>query len=167
LECYNQFVEIAKLGAEQQVEHSQALEAAEQNLPELARRIVRPIRITAFHRHRAELRCAAVMVAVERYRRATNRWPDALIDLVPAYLPSVPLDPFAGTPLHYRRLDDGVVIYSFGPDGKDNGGNLDEPDEPFELIHRWKKATDEGTDLGFRLWDVPQRRQLPKREPAK
>ena len=103
------------------------------------------------------------MLAVERYRRATNRWPKALTDLVPAYLAKVPIDPFDGAPLRYRRLGDGLVIYSVGPDGKDNGGNLDKPDDPQELIIRFDDATKEGTDLGFRLWDVPQRRQLPKR----
>jgi hypothetical protein len=47
-------------------------------------------------------------------------------------------------------LDDGVVIYSVGADGKDNGGKLD------------KNPTKDGTDRGFRLWDVPKRRQPPK-----
>jgi hypothetical protein len=90
------------------------------------------------------------MIAVERYRRSNNRWPDALTDLVPAYLPKVPLDPFDGTLLRYHRFDDGVVIYSVGPDGQDNGGKLD------------KNPTKEGTDQGVRLWDVPKRRQPPK-----
>jgi hypothetical protein len=47
-------------------------------------------------------------------------------------------------------LDDGVVIYSIGPDGKDNGGKLG------------KDPTKEGSDLGLRLWDISQRRQPPK-----
>ena len=37
----------------------------------------------------------------------------------------VPDDPFATGPLHYHRLADGVVVYSVGPDGKDNGGVID------------------------------------------
>jgi hypothetical protein len=87
------------------------------------------------------------MVAVERYRVANNRWPDTLPELVPAYLPKVPLDPYDGAPLRYRRLSDGVVIYSVGADGKDNGGKLTDG------------RTREGIDVGFRLWDVSQRRQ--------
>jgi hypothetical protein len=70
--------------------------------------------------------------------------------LVPAVLSRVPLDPFDAAPLRYRRLDKGVVVYSIGPDGEDNGGKFD------------KHANKQGTDLGFRLWDVVQRRQPPK-----
>jgi hypothetical protein len=148
----NRFVEIAKLPAEQQIGPIKELRAAIQELPELARPwMTSALKVAeAFHRGQAELRCAVVMIAVERYRQANNRWPDTLTDLVPTLLPQVPLDPFDGAPLRYRRLDDGVVIYSVGPDGTDNGGKLD------------KNPTKEGTDLGLRLWDVPQRRQPPK-----
>jgi hypothetical protein len=47
-------------------------------------------------------------------------------------------------------MDNGVVIYSIGPDRQDNGGTLD--NNPHKV----------GTDVGFRLWSVPQRRQPPK-----
>src|SRR5207248_5771811 len=93
------------------------------------------------------------MIAVERYRRVNNRWPDTLTDLVPTFLPNMPLDPFDGKPLRYRRLDDGVVIYSISSDGKDNGGKFD------------KDPAKAGSDLGVRLWDVPQCRQPPKPPP--
>ncbi len=148
----NQFVEIAKLPVEQQVERMKEFQATIALLPEQARPFsISNSKVTAaFHRNQAELRCAVVLVALERYRRANHRWPDALADLVPTYLSEVPLDPFDGAPLRYRRLDDGVVIYSIGPDGKDNGGKLG------------KDPTKEGSDLGLRLWDVRQRRQSPK-----
>jgi hypothetical protein len=150
---YNdQFVEITKLPVEQQPERIKELQAAEKSLPELARPILYASTkvAVAFHRDRATLRCAAVMVALERYRRANNRWPGSLTDLVPADLPKVPLDPFDSSPLRYRRLDDGVVVYSVGSDGQDNGGKFD------------KNPAKEGTDLGLRLWDVSKRRQPPK-----
>jgi hypothetical protein len=148
----NQFVEIAKLPVEQQVERMKEFQATIAQLPEQARPFsISSSKVTAaFHRNQAELRCGVVLAALERYRRANQRWPDALVDLVPTYLSDVPLDPFGGAPLRYRRLDDGVVIYSVGPDGKDNGGKLG------------KDPTKEGTDLGLRLWDVRQRRQPPK-----
>jgi len=62
----------------------------------------------------------------------------------------VPADLYDGMPLRLRRLEDGLVIYSVGPDGQDNGGHLDR-----------KSPTNPGTDLGFRLWDVAKRRQPP------
>ena len=35
---------------------------------------------------------------------------------------SVPLDPFDGQELRYKKLERGFVIYSIGEDQKDNGG---------------------------------------------
>src|SRR5207244_12392963 len=99
-------------------------------------------------RNQAWLRCAYVGLAVERYRQAHHRWPDSLAALVPEFLQVLPSDPYNGSPLKYRRLDAGVVIYSVGPDGQDDGGNLDR-----------QNPTASGTDIGFQLWDVRHRRQ--------
>jgi hypothetical protein len=108
-----------------------------------------------FWRHQAHLRCTIVALATERYRLAHGHWPDSLSSLVPEFLAKVPLDPYDAKPLRYRRLEDGVVIYSIGPDEEDNGGNLDR-----------EHPTKSGTDLGFQLWDVNKRRQ-PWHPPAK
>jgi hypothetical protein len=72
----------------------------------------------------------------------------------------VPLDPYDGQPLRCRRLKDGVVAYSVGPDGKDDGGNL-RPEQAEE------GAEGGGLDVGFRLWDVAHRRQPPRPPPPK
>jgi ABC-type transport system involved in multi-copper enzyme maturation permease subunit len=96
----------------------------------------------------ARLRSAVVALAVERYRRKYGRWPDTLDALVPAFLPEVPLDPHDGKRLRYRRLTDGVVIYSVGPDLIDDGGKLDR-------LNR----SGGGMDVGVQLWDVKHRRQ--------
>ena len=68
--------------------------------------------------------------------------------LVPEHLPQVPMDPHDGKRLRYRRLPEGVVIYSVGPDLTDNGGNL----------NRQNRAGG-GTDIGVQLWDIKRRRQ--------
>ena len=74
-------------------------------------------------RDSACLRTAATAMAVERFRLAhQNQPPDSLAALVPAYLKSVPTDPFDGQPLRYKRLEKGYVIYSIGDDLKDDGG---------------------------------------------
>jgi hypothetical protein len=106
-------------------------------------------------RNQALLRCAIVVLAVERYRIAHGRWPDSLSVLVPEYLEKIHLDPYDAKPLRYRRLVDGVIIYSVGPDEKDDGGKLDRQN-PSKL----------GTDIGFQLWDANHRRQ-PWRPPTK
>jgi len=56
------------------------------------------------------------------YRREHDQFPAALSDLVPEYLPTVPQDPFSGKPLVYHRTATGYLLYSIGPDGKDDGG---------------------------------------------
>jgi hypothetical protein len=105
----------------------------------------------AERRTHAWVRCTAVALALERYRRQNGAWPPALAKLTPALLKAVPADPFDGKLLRYRRTVDGVVVYSVGPDGRDNGGVLDRDN-----------TTRDGTDLGFRLWDVPHRRRAPR-----
>jgi hypothetical protein len=97
----------------------------------------------------AKLRCAAVALAAEQFRRETGRWPDMLTELVPNYLSAVPRDPCDLQPLRLARRPDGIVIYSVGEDGTDEGGAI---------------ASDgaaKAIDIGIRLWDVDKRRQPP------
>jgi hypothetical protein len=105
----------------------------------------KPVKL--YRRSRAALRSAAAALAAERYRMANGKWPVSLQDLMPTFLAKVPLDPYDGKPLRYRRLQDGCVIYSIGPDGRDDGGDL----------ARKKGPPPPGTDIGFRLWDADRR----------
>lgn len=104
----------------------------------------------SFWRSRAQLRCAVVAIAIERYRMACGCWPDSLAVLVPEQLLKLPTDPYDGKPLRFRRIEDGMVVYAVGPDLHDNGGKFDR-----------KNLIAAGSDLGFRLWDVHHRRQPP------
>ena len=73
--------------------------------------------------HRASVRTALVGIAVERFRLAHDGTaPGDLSSLVPIYLDRVPADPYDGLPLRYKLLDRGYVVYSIGPDSKDDGG---------------------------------------------
>ena len=74
----------------------------------------------------ARTRLADLAIAAQRYRLANGRLPMAIDDLAPAFLPSIPLDPFTGEPLYYAPTDDGFVVYSVGEDRKDDGGLIDE-----------------------------------------
>jgi hypothetical protein len=111
--------------------------------------------VGSFWRHQSRLRCATVALAAERYRLVHGHWPDSLPSLVPEFLAKVPQDPYDAKPLLYRRLKDGVVIYSIGPDELDFGGNLDRQRPP-----------NTNTNIGLQLWDVNRRRQ-PWHPPAK
>jgi hypothetical protein len=104
-------------------------------------------------RDEARFRAAAVALAAESFRRAEGRWPKRFDELVPKYLTAVPRDPFDQAPLKLAGRGDGLVIYSVGPDGKDDGGALRPEDQR------------NGEDVGIRLWDADRRRQPPP--PAK
>jgi hypothetical protein len=153
LRFLNRAVEIAELPPEQQQPQFAQLEASAKEQPLLVRLLVPALgkMAVACQRSRAQLRGAFVAVAAERYRLARGQWPDQVEALKEAgYLREVPTDLYDGQPLRLRRLEDGLVIYSIGPDGEDNGGHLD-----------FKKPTAAGTDVGFRLWDPAKRRQPP------
>jgi len=97
-----------------------------------------------YYRNRAHLQTARVALAVERYRLKLRRWPESLDQLVPEWLSEVSADPYTGKPLLYRHRDDGVVIYSVGPNHLDDGGKVVQ--NPANSL-----------DLGMPLWDPAQR----------
>jgi hypothetical protein len=99
----------------------------------------------------ARSRCAIVGLALERYREAQKQehWPQLLDELCPKFLASIPQDPCAGEPIKYRFTTDGVVVYSVGPDGDLRGTYRDDAKPP-QMNARYE----------FRLWNVPQRRQI-------
>ena len=70
----------------------------------------------------AMIRDTQTAIAVERYRLANGTLPKQLSNLIPAFLPTVPSDPFDGKPLRYKTLEKGYVVYSVGEDREDNGG---------------------------------------------
>jgi hypothetical protein len=72
----------------------------------------------------ADRRMTAVALAARLYALDHDgRLPPTLGDLVPRYLPAVPIDPLtAGKPLGYRPDGDRPVVYSVGENGRDDGG---------------------------------------------
>jgi hypothetical protein len=69
-------------------------------------------------------RLTITAIALKRYELAHNAYPASLNELVPIYLPKVPLDFMDGEPLRYKLRPDGsFLLYSVGDDGEDNGGD--------------------------------------------
>lgn len=77
----------------------------------------------------AQRRAAAVVLAAKLFYADHQRWPDSLEEMVPAYLPHVPSDPFAapGAPLGFRTDAPLPIVYSVGEDLKDDGGSSAAP----------------------------------------
>ncbi len=89
----------------------------------------------------ADARLAAVALAARWYALDhDDRLAQNLRDLVPAYLPALPRDPFtAGEPLRYDAAR--AIVYSVGEDGADDGGSdaLRRPEYEEETAHRWMR----------------------------
>ncbi|MDA1038768.1 MAG: hypothetical protein O3A37_00555 [Planctomycetota bacterium] len=93
--------------------------------PALSSCIRSSVRSQALHR------AAAVAVAATRHRIAKGSLPESLDDIGPEFLPLEPADPFAANaPLRLKQTDTGLVIYSVGPDGEDDGGPAAPGTEP-------------------------------------
>jgi len=73
-------------------------------------------------RIRVHFNLARTALAIERYRLATGEVPRQLQELVPQFMQQVPIDPFDGQPIRYKREDPGYRLYSVLDDGQDNGG---------------------------------------------
>jgi hypothetical protein len=147
----NEMVETAKRMPEQWTELLNAQEAELNDLPGSAQSLLATHAWCAvtFRSNHALLRCAIVAIAAERYRKAKGQWPATPDDLVKAaLLKSVPTDPYAaGQLIKFAQSGDGLIVYTTGADGKDDGGKLD------------KDARKAGADFGLRLWGVAARRQ--------
>jgi hypothetical protein len=63
-----------------------------------------------------------VAFALAAYRAEHGAYPTQLAQLSPKHVAAVPEDPFANGPLRYKRTETGCIVYSIGPNGKDDGG---------------------------------------------
>jgi len=67
-----------------------------------------------------------VAFALAAYQRDHGAYPAKLDELAPKYLASVPLDLFTGKALVYGPAADGYLLYSCGPDGRDDLGRTED-----------------------------------------
>lgn len=79
-----------------------------------------------------------VFFALALHCAEAGRYPATLAELSPKYLSEVPDDVFAGKPLAYKPAGDGYLLYSVGPNGKDDAG-------------RWFDDEPRGDDPGVRV----------------
>ena len=68
----------------------------------------------------ARNRILLLLLRLDRFRREYRRIPLQLSEL--KAIPRATRDPFTGDDLKYRELGDDFLLYSLGPDGKDDGG---------------------------------------------
>jgi len=65
------------------------------------------------------------VLAVLSYQKQTGAFPANLYELVAKeYLKEMPMDPYSDKPLIYNRADDNFILYSVGPNFKNDGGRV-------------------------------------------
>jgi len=70
----------------------------------------------------ATARMNMATLAISAFEDDHGELPPRLDDLVPNYLNTIPVDPYRGQPLVYRRANDRYSLYAVGSDGNDDGG---------------------------------------------
>jgi hypothetical protein len=93
--------------------------------------------------HQTWLAAGRTCIALAAYRSDHGgNYPKNLDELVPGYMASVPTDPYVnGQPIRYQLENKGLLLYSVGPNGKDDGGRelWNEPegdDIPIRMPHK-------------------------------
>lgn len=66
---------------------------------------------------------ARVGIACKIYKNIHGDFPEDLAELAPEILEKIPVDPFTGNPLIYKKNDSGIIVYSLGSNLKDDDGN--------------------------------------------
>ena len=91
-----------------------------------------------------DLRATAIVCALTGYSHVHGEPPVRLEQLVPDFMPAVPLDPFDGKPLRYRREVAGWVVWSVGSDMKDDNAAW------HEFKYRKRGEERKGGDIFFK-----------------
>jgi len=60
------------------------------------------------------------VLAIMRYEKEKGQYPAELVEV--GYLKKLPMDPYSDKPLVYKKTEDNFMLYSFGPDFKDDDG---------------------------------------------
>jgi hypothetical protein len=81
----------------------------------------------ACRRRRAENALLRIHLSAQLFTAERGREPVTFDELVPDYLPSLPLDPYTNQPLRCKTEAGKPIVYSVGWDGVDNGGQFTIP----------------------------------------
>jgi hypothetical protein len=108
---------------------------------------------------------AATLLAIRLYQADHGgKLPARLEDLVPEYLPAVPIDTLAagGKPIRYVPDGERPMLYSVGENGTDEGGS-DKPTTQRNVVSRWERE-----DAIYDLKPKPllKEEETPEGEPA-
>ena len=63
-----------------------------------------------------------IVLALAAYRHDRGKYPDTLAALNPMYIERLPSDAFDDRPFIYGQEGEGFLLYTAGPNGKNEGG---------------------------------------------
>ncbi|MGA2172117.1 MAG: hypothetical protein ABSG82_03765 [Sedimentisphaerales bacterium] len=76
-------------------------------------------------RNKVDADSTLVTIALVRYRQDTGSYPESLEKLAErGYIKQVPIDPFSDGPLSYKKTEEGCLLYSWGENLTDDGGQI-------------------------------------------
>ena len=92
--------------------------------------------------HEAQVNICRVALGLKLFKQKNGAYPDALDKLAPEFIENIPVDPFTGKALIYRKVEAGFILYSLGPNQQDDNG-IPRPTgkkaagtEPYDIV--WK-----------------------------
>jgi hypothetical protein len=112
-------------------------------------------------RWHVELRATAIVCALAGYAQAHGVPPDRLEQLVPAFLPSVPVDPCDGQLFRYRRENGEWMLWSVGADMKDDNATH------HEFKYRKSSESPSGGDIYFKSTEPKDDLEWSRRNPTR
>ncbi|MBN1392476.1 MAG: hypothetical protein JW947_06710 [Sedimentisphaerales bacterium] len=81
------------------------------------------LKVDVYERLRVKILALDVIMSVLTFEENKGRLPLDFSELQEAgLLEKVPIDPYSGKPIIYKKLDDSFTVYSYGPDFDDDGG---------------------------------------------
>ncbi|MHC4757252.1 MAG: hypothetical protein ACYTE8_01210 [Planctomycetota bacterium] len=103
------------------------------------------------YRNKIDVEATLTIVALKRYKKDVGEYPESLGELVSKdYLKEVPIDPFSGEKIAYKRRNGDFILYGVGENFEDNGGKVVRDDDG-----RIIKFSDEG-DWIFWPTEIPE-----------
>jgi hypothetical protein len=81
---------------------------------------------TWYHENRNIVRMMAIDMALYSFNKQKGHLPGTLIDLVPEFFDSLPIDPYSNGPFKYQIKGGQAIIYSVGKNGIDEQGKGDD-----------------------------------------
>ena len=84
-------------------------------------------------RNKINAESTTLVIALVRYKQDIGAFPESLDKLVEqGYIKQVPVDPFSDKPITYRKTDNNFLLYSWGVNLEDDGGQIarDEKGKP-------------------------------------